>query len=277
MFASVNGVIREGVMLRVRAAIVMLAAVFAALGVSAVRAAGPSCAIPGALPAPHVEGPTDREPQRVLPIGSYTLSLIWMPQKCRKGDEADCALYRESVKNGGRRDGMTLHGLWPDGTGAQWPQWCKPADLLPAKVISEHVCATPSPQLLQHEFAKHGTCMTGYSPHRYFDLSNRLAAGVRIPDLRALSYRHQTAATVSAAIAAANPGMTAEMMRLNLDKEGWLQEVWFCLDKAFKPQTCPATQGGARGEEKVLIWRGGKSGEADGERRRYRRGGYRRY
>lgn len=259
-------------MRQVRAALVMLVMVLGALGmigVTTARAAGPVCALPADLTTPHEEAPTDREPQRVLPIGSYTLSLIWMPEKCRKGDEEDCALYRQTQRSSGRTDGFTLHGLWPDGTGAEWPQYCKAAPVLPAKVIAEHACATPSPQLLQHEWTKHGTCMAGYTPDRYFDLSNRLFAGIKAPNLWALSYKRQTAASVSDAIARANPGMTGDMMRLNIDKQGWLKEVWFCLDTKFKPQACPATQGGARGDEAVKIWRGGRSGSYRSSRRDY--------
>ena len=151
-------------MLRVRAALMMLAAVVVVL-VSGLAhaAAGPTCTIPANLPVPHEEGPTERDPQRVLPIGYYTLAMIWMPQKCRKGGD-DCDLYQATGY--GRRDGLTLHGLWPDGKGREWPQYCAAAPVLPAKTIAAHLCATPSPQLMQHEWTKHGTCMQGYTPDR---------------------------------------------------------------------------------------------------------------
>ena len=54
--------------------------------------------------------------------------------------------------------------------------------------------------------------------------------------------------------------MRAEMIRLNLAKDGWLQEIWMCMDMRFKPMACPAQQGGAKGREKVLVWRGGRRG-----------------
>lgn len=226
----------------------------ALLGLAAATAeAAPRCALPGPLGTPHEEGPTATDPQRILPIGSYTLSLIWMPQQCASGHDIDCRLYRQSLAHGGRRDGFALHGLWPDGEGKAWPQYCRPAAQLPATLIADHVCATPSPQLLQHEWAKHGTCMDGYDPERYFALSTRLAAAVRMPRLARLARRPQTAASLGRAIAAANRGMTGDMMRFYLDGNGWLQEVWFCFDTAFKPEVCPATRGGARGETPVLI------------------------
>lgn len=256
-----------------RAAILCLAAVFGLVS-AGVGVAAPSCSIGAELPTPHSEGPTEREPQRVVPIGGYTLAMSWMPQYCRKGDAAECALYRTA---GTRRDGLSLHGLWPDGRAKDWPQYCAAAAILPARTIAAHACATPSAQLLQHEWSKHGTCMAGYTPDSYFDLSNRLFAGVRVPQLRGLSYRPQTVASVTRAIAAANPGMTADMVRLNLDKQGWLEEIWLCLDTRFKTTSCAATKDAARGNDKVLIWRGGRDRDGDqagGDRARYRRAGY---
>lgn len=257
-------------MQRIRAAIFLLAAMIGLVAWGGSHAAPPACTMVAGLPAARQEGPSEREPRRVLPIGGYTLAMVWMPQRCRKDGQADCALYTASLRGGsGRRDGLTLHGLWPDGTGKEWPQWCAPAPPLAKRTIAAHVCATPSPQLLQHEWAKHGTCMAGYTPDRYFALSNRLFADLRAPRLRALSYRRQTAAGVARAFAVVNPGMTADMVRLNLDKEGWLEEIWVCLDTRFDARRCPLTQGGAHGDERVLIWRGGGGG-GESRPRRYR-------
>jgi ribonuclease T2 len=234
----------------------MMAFVMALAGARALAA--PSCDVPANLPTPHTEGASDREKQRLLPIGSYTLSLIWLPQQCR-GDGEGFACGNK------RTASFVLHGLWPDGKDKDWPQWCKAAPVLPAATIAAHYCATPSPQLLQHEWSKHGTCMSGYTPDRYFALSNKLFDGFVQPKLRPLSYHDQTAASVQKAIADANPRMRADMMRLFLDKKGWLKEVWLCLDTNFKTQACPASQGGAKSEAKVLIWRGGN--DAKGKRK----------
>jgi ribonuclease T2 len=228
-----------------------------ALGLALVAApalAAPSCDVPSNLPRPRVEAPSNREPARMLPIGSYTLSLIWLPQQCRND--------REGFGCSDRRANFVLHGLWPDGKGKDWPQWCKPADVLPEATIAAHYCATPSAQLIQHEWAKHGTCMAGYTPDRYFTQSNALFDGFVAPNMRVLSYRAQTAASVQRAIAAANPGMRADMMRLNVDKKGWLREVWLCLDTRFKYKSCPAHQGGAKAGDRVMIWRGGRKGRS---------------
>ena len=63
--------------------------------------------------------------------------------------------------------------LWPDGKTKEWPQYCRPASLLSERVLAQHLCATPDLQLIQHEWAKHGTC-TSDSPAQFFDHSRRL-------------------------------------------------------------------------------------------------------
>ena len=149
-----------------------------------------------------------------------------------------------------------MHGLWPDGVGKDWPQYCQATPLLSRQVIQAHICATPSAQLLQHEWSKHGTCMAGYTPERYFAQSTGLYAKLRYPDMDALSRRRLTAGALAQAIAAANPGLTADMMRITANRRGWLDEVWLCLDTRFRYQRCPAHQGGLAANASVRIWRG---------------------
>jgi ribonuclease T2 len=236
-----------------RRALLQLAAAAALLTPGVVQAQAPSCSVPATLPRPHVEGPTDREPRRVVPIGSYTLALSWSPQYCRAHrDEADDSFQCA----GANRFGFTLHGLWPDGEGKVWPQYCEAAAVLPEKVIRGAICATPSPQLIQHEWTKHGTCMKT-DPARYFATSTRLYRDYAYPDMMALSRRKLTVTSFKRAFAAANPGLTPAMFRLNLGRGGWLEEVWLCLDTAFKPRRCAATGEGAKASAPVKIWRGG--------------------
>ncbi|WP_322963811.1 ribonuclease T2 family protein [Sphingomonas fuzhouensis] len=196
--------------------------------------------------------PSQSQPTRVLPIGGYTLAITWSPQYCRdpKGDSS----FQCGKSN---RFGFTLHGLWPDGVDKDWPQYCRPTAILPQAVVRRHICATPSAQLMQHEWAKHGTCMAGYSPARYFQQSNALYHGLRFPDMERLSRRNAlTAGDLASAFAAANRGMTADMMRVTATREGWLDEIWICLNKAFRPSRCPAHQGGLSPNAPLKIWRG---------------------
>jgi len=193
------------------------------------------------------------QPQRRLPIGGYTLAITWAPQYCR--DHARDASARFEC-GAGNRFGFTLHGLWPDGIGKDWPQYCTTTPLLPQNVIRQHLCTTPSAQLMQHEWAKHGTCMAGVTPARYFARSSGLFGALRYPDMDRLSRGTLTAGQFAAAVAASNPGLAADMMRVTTTRRGWLDEVWICLDKAFRYARCPAHQGGVSPDAAVKIWRG---------------------
>jgi len=204
-------------------------------------AAMPGDPPPPNLPTPHVELPGN-QPVRVVPITSYTLALIWTPQHCFH--TVGGAESLECNRDTGTR--FVLHGLWPDGEGKIWPQWCAAADILPRKVIAAHYWATPSPQLMQHEWAKHGTCIAGVTPDTYFDQSNRLFYGLRFPDIRRMSDAPLTESQFAQAFAAANPRLEPDSIRLNLDKQGWLQEVWLCLDTSFQSMHCTAPAQPAR-------------------------------
>jgi ribonuclease T2 len=125
-------------------------------------------------------------------------------------------------------------------------------------VIQKHICSTPSAQLMQHEWSKHGTCMPGFKPDRYFATSTRLYGKLRYPDMEALSRTPLTAGGLGAAFARSNPGLSADMMRVTATRQGWLDEIWICLDKAFRYQRCPAHQGGLPTDASVKIWRGGR-------------------
>lgn len=211
------------------------------------------CSVPEALPRPRADGPSAREPRRDLPTASYTLALTWAPGYCRtRGDRGDARFQCDS----GNRFGFTLHGLWPDGAGSEWPQYCRAAPLLSERVIRRNLCVTPSVQLLQHEYAKHGTCM-GISPAAYFDRASSLYARVRYPDMNALSRRRGlTTGQFAQAVARANPGVTPAMLRVTADRAGWLQEIWLCLDTRFRYRACPAHQRGRAASSPLKIWRG---------------------
>ncbi|RJF85598.1 ribonuclease T2 family protein [Sphingomonas cavernae] len=209
-----------------------------------------SCAVPTNPPRPKHDGPTADQPQRDIPIGSYTLALTWSPEYC-SGKQSSA---RDGFQCGSaNRFGFTLHGLWPDGHGKQWPQYCRPARILSPKVIRDNLCATPSAQLIQHEWAKHGTCMTT-RPQRYFADARRLYAGIRYPDMAVLARRPSiTAGQFASAFAAANRGVSADMMRITATRGGYLDEVWLCLDQRMKPHACPAHQGGLPAGAKLRI------------------------
>jgi ribonuclease T2 len=143
------------------------------------------------------------------------------------------------------RFGFVLHGLWPDGRGGSWPQYCRPAAILPKRVIAENLCMTPSAQLLQHEWAKHGSCMAA-RPEEYFAKARTLYRALRLPDMDAL-FRSDglSAGMLVDAVARLNPGLTRDALRVRTTRQNRLSELWICLDKALHPARCPSTKKGA--------------------------------
>lgn len=231
----------------------MIAALAALMLPGAAGAQALSCAIPRDLPQPHADLPSDSQPVRRLPIGRYTLAISWSPEYCRdRGRDPKARMQC----GGGNRFGFVLHGLWADGYGKEWPQYCRATAILPRQVIRQNLCATPSPQLLQHEWAKHGTCMPGYTPQRYFAQSTGMFARLRFPDMDALSRRPLTAGQLATAIARANRGIAADMMRITTTRQGYLDEVWLCTDTRFRYARCTADSGGVTPGTGVKVWRG---------------------
>ena len=246
-------------------ALLMLAAVIFA------RAAGAQDAR-----VPHAELPSAEQPVRRVPTTGYTLAISWAPEYCH----AYRAERRSSEEcRGARRNGFTLHGLWPDGAGAnRWPQYCHPVSILSERQMQAGLSATPSRQLLQHEWAKHGACI-GSDPVAYFREETRLFERLRFPDMAALADRRGLRAIdVQSAFAAANPGMRRDMMRINANRRGWLEEVWLCLGLDKRVRACPAEQGGAASDQSIRIqrpegrfngsrsspWRGDSGRDGDG-------------
>ncbi|OYW83608.1 MAG: hypothetical protein B7Z20_12440, partial [Sphingobium sp. 32-64-5] len=191
---------------------------------------GAQCRVPASLPVPHPARAPSPADVRRLPIGGYTLALSWSPNYCadrhRRGD-AQC-----SGRAG--RFGFILHGLWPESKGGRgWPQYCAPAAIVPRAVLAAQFCTTPSVQLMQHEWARHGTCMARRSDE-YFARGRTLYQQIRFPDMAELAGRKAlTAGTVASAFAAINRGTGVETMRVRTDRAGQLSELWICLDMNF--------------------------------------------
>lgn len=209
-----------------------------------------ACEVPAELPRPMLEGPTRDQPRRLLPIGGYTLALTWSPERC--AGRMSSPMDKLRCDGNFSKFGFTLHGLWPDGEGGQWPQYCAPARLVPDAVIREHLCSTPSPQLIQHEWEKHGTCMAR-TPAEYFGRSDALFKALRFPEMAEYRGKRTSAPIFQQAFAKANEGMRADQLRLKVSRDGWLEEVMICLDRKLERTSCPATQRGTMADQVIRI------------------------
>ncbi len=158
--------------------------------------------------------------------------------------------------------GFVLHGLWPEAKGPNYPQYCRSVGVLPRKIVAQNICMTPSPQLLQHEWAKHGTCMAK-TPAAYFGAARLLFDAIEFPDMDRLSKQVErgtplTVGGLAEAFADNNEGLPANAIKVKVNRQGWLEEISICLGKDFKPRRCPSFTRGAAGNVTVKVWRGGQ-------------------
>ncbi len=204
------------------------------------------CRIPARLDLPDVRKPYD-EPLRAVPVRGYTLALSWSPEFCRsRGDDVQC-----DPANG--RFGFIIHGLWPEGEGRDAPAWC-PAAPIPQQVIRDQFCTMPSPRLIAHEWAKHGSCASR-DPAQYFAASRKLFASVRFPDMDTLSRQSLTVGDFRQMLVTYNPAMPLDAITIEASG-GWLREVRLCLNVKLRPEACPRNRSrGARDTGKLRIWR----------------------
>lgn len=218
----------------------------------AAQAQAISCRIPDRIDVPRLERAPRGEARQAVPISGYLLSLSWSPQYCASrrnpGDR------RDAVQCSGEaaRFGWVLHGLWPQGSGSQYPGWCRPARIVPQPVLREHLCMSPSVQLMQRQWAKHGICMSP-TPAAYFRAASILFGAVRFPDMAALARQPQTAGSLRRAFAQQNKGVKPAMLAVTADRAGWLQEVRVCLDNRMRPAICAPAQRGAGDRQSVKI------------------------
>ncbi len=216
------------------------------------------CIAPANLARPALELPQPGDIRRT-PVSSYILALSWSREHC-KGRQKDLSSALQCDGKIGEF-GFIVHGLWPEGAGPDYPQWCRKADVLSRKVVSQNICMTPSVQLLQHEWAKHGTCMAR-KPETYFGAARLLFEAMTFPDMDRLSRQGEkegkplTVAGLAEAFVVNNEGLPADALRVKTNRKGWLEEVRVCLNKKFKPMRCPSFSKGAPANAEVKIWRG---------------------
>lgn len=220
---------------------------------STVSAQSYQCRAPSILkPAPAVRKPAN-EPRRVKPISGYTLALSWSPEFCRKRKRG--LRFKDQCSGDDGSFAFILHGLWPDAQGPTYPQWCRTTKSLSPTIAKRNFCMMPSTRLMAREWAKHGSCMTK-NPETYFRISRIMFNAVQFPNMDRMSRKPLTAGQFRDAFAAVNDGLRPDMMRLKVNRRGWLQEVRLCLGKSFKPKRCPATMQSVKSDRQIRIWRG---------------------
>ena len=203
-------------------------------------APAPACRLPAKItPAPERTPPVD-EVVKDVPTAFYMLALTWTPEWCReRAHEPD-----QAFQCAGDNDfGFVLHGLWPNGAGKRHPRFCGPAPALDAATVREHLCMTPSAELLQHEWAAHGTC--GWSdPKAYFAEAAALWNTITPPKLKGPT---MTGAEIRTAFVRVNPGIPRDAVFLRVVDGDALQDIRICYDLKYRPLSCPGGVGAPDG------------------------------
>jgi ribonuclease T2 len=167
----------------------------------------------------------------------YVLSLSWSPSYCEAARQR-APNRPPGPQCGGRPFSFVVHGLWPQFERG-FPSYCEvPAPRLARAIVNTMLDLMPSPQLIFHEWDRHGTC-SGLAPRAYFDAVRKAYAAVKIPDdYRALDKPAMVRPDeVVAAFVKANPGLSPAAIAVGCDSKR-LNEVRLCLNKDFSFHDC---------------------------------------
>lgn len=169
----------------------------------------------------------------------YVLALSWSPAFCASQSEGahpqQCGLEK--------RFSFVVHGLWPQFENG-WPQDC--ATSFPQTVSNDLVFDTldmmPSKKLINHEWAKHGTC-SGLSQAKYFEAARLARDSIGIPSQyqSPKDYVTTTPDELKKNILAINPQLKEDMIAV-MCKDRNLQEVRICMNKDLSPRACGANE-----------------------------------
>ena len=162
----------------------------------------------------------------------YLLNLSWAPAYCA----ANSGNAASSECDPAHHFGFVVHGLWPEDDSGIYPQMCGSASPVSQSIVQHMLTIMPSRSLIQHEWAKHGTC-TGLAAQDYFNQIETAFKKVQIPP----EYQNPTSAITASPsdieqkFAAANsaPAGTFRVVcsRTDLDVE-------VCLTKDLRFRQC---------------------------------------
>jgi len=172
----------------------------------------------------------------------YLLSLSWSPSYCAAGAESNPGrTARDPQCASARPFSFVVHGLWPQYDGKdRGPEFCQqPAPRLNRNIVSGMLDLMPAPQLIFHEWDRHGVC-SGLTPNAYFETIRKARAAVKIPpkymDLSTeLTVSPQE---VEEAFIAANPAMKPDGISVACGGGKRLGEVRICLSRDLQFRSC---------------------------------------
>lgn len=167
----------------------------------------------------------------------YLLALSWSPTYC---GTADGRQDRDQCAPG-RRFAFVVHGLWPQHRDG-WPEFCTGRRGVTEEEVEAMLDVMPSPRLVRHQWAKHGTC-SGLAPGDYLALTRRLYERVMIPARYVAPEApiEVTPGDMVADFVATNRGLDANMLSVRCGSRrdrARLAELRICFSRAGAFQPC---------------------------------------
>jgi len=166
----------------------------------------------------------------------YLLTLSWAPNFCATNagerNPAECASNKHM--------GLVVHGLWPQFNDGKWPQDCASTPPVSSATVEHMMPIMPGSSLIQHEWAKHGTC-SGLATSQYFAAIEKLYGGLHVPDdFKRPSTPAQTSPPdIEGKFASANSA-PRDAFRISCPQNEF-SAVEICLSKDLQYQSCPST------------------------------------
>jgi len=166
----------------------------------------------------------------------YLLALSWAPEWC--AEDASRANSPECTP--GKHIGFIVHGFWPEVNQGQNPEFCGTASRVPNSSMKVALPLMLSANLVQHEWAAHGTC-SGLNVYDYFTGLAQARGEVQVPVQlnSAASDLRLSPLEIEAQFRAANSAFPKDAFRTACTR-GALEEERICFNKSFKPQSCTA-------------------------------------
>ncbi|MCE9521695.1 MAG: ribonuclease T [Alphaproteobacteria bacterium] len=188
-------------------------------------------------PAPQEQRQTGGPAIATAAFDYYVLVLSWSPTHCSgdsgrgRDDDLQC--------RSGRPYGFVLHGLWPQNERG-YPENCQTGEprAVSDAVMNDVLKISPSAQLVQHEWEKHGTC-SGLSQADYFATAALAFDAVKVPPAYRAPPRPivTTPDDVRRAFLDANRSIGKDDLSATCSRNQ-LAEVWVCLDKDLRARAC---------------------------------------
>ena len=192
----------------------------------------------GVLALPGTSGAQDRRQNEPGKFDYYLLVLSWSPSFCAEGAERDPGRAARNPQCGARPFSFVVHGLWPQ-YDRGFPEFCQvPAPRLNRNIVSGMLDLMPAPNLIFHEWDRHGTC-SGLSANAYFETIRKARAVVKIPPqfLELQAPLTVTPAEVEDAFIKANPGLKPEGISISCGSRR-LDDVKICLGRDLQFRDC---------------------------------------